>query len=479
MTTFRPWCLLVSCLVLSCASNQKIYGGTELEGGDENRSGDLNMTGVAGGTNSTVATKDQGDLSASFEPEPSHDDSDSDPEGDDAPPPPSRTPTARDQKEEAFEAKRQKGLRLANAGKGAEALQIGQELENEAATLPPWRLSHALEVQSRAYLATRDIEAARKTAESWLLSCGPDKPDSCRARALWVLGRAAQIGKMPNLKTRVEKLGEHDKCVRKVEGGMGRAEGQAPECLNEALAAYRAGRDHLMEQRVQYARGVAISGKESQRQAAIFAFARAESMCKEARCVGWRRKALKRLSNLYAADGDTQKSAEMALAEAHLYADTLPEEVKKYAMTTEALAACERLDTKSGPGTCRKWEKQKFGDHLFLDFSQQKARSGLSPDLVKKVNAHFGILVEPCLDAEKTRIPPLSQYTYKLKWVVQNDGSVAKVEVGGDGRQDSDLGRCIVDQFSNWRYPRYSGEFQHVEQNFTIANRTRPNDLRR
>jgi hypothetical protein len=463
-------------VLLACASNQKkVYGGTELEGSDDEQKAGLNMNGPAGGTNSAEATKDQNDLAGSFEPEPSHADSDSDPEGDsDAPPPASKTPTVRDQKEAAFETKRQRGLKLANSGKGQEALDLGRELETESAGLPPWRLSHALEIQARAHLALRDAESARKTAESWLLSCGPDKPDSCRARALWVLGRAAQIGKMPNLKTRVEKLGEHDKCLRKVEGGLGRAEGKAPECLEEALGAYRAGRDHLMEMRVQYARGVALSGKESQRQAAIFAFARAESMCKEPRCVGWRRKALKRLSGLYAADGDAQKSAEMALAEAHLYASTLPDETKMWAMTNDAMAACDRLDAKAGAGSCRKWEKQKFGELLFLDFSQQKQRgSGLPPDVVKKVNAHFGVLVEPCLDAEKTKIPPLSQYTYKLRWVVQNDGSVGKVEVGGDGRQDSDLGRCLVDQFNNWRYPRYAGEFQHVEQNFTIANRSR------
>jgi hypothetical protein len=476
MQTPRPLWLFLSCLALSCAADQKrLYGGTELEGKDSPDDGSLGMTGPAGGVNSVGNTRDQGDLAASFEPEPSHDDSDSDPEGEnDVPPPASAKPTVRDQSEAEFEAKRQRALKLANGGKGAEALQLGQELESDASGLPPWRLSHALEVQSRAHLALKDAEATRKTAEAWLLTCGPDKPDGCRSRALWVLGRAAQIGKMPNLKARVEKLTEHDKCVRKVEGGQGRAEGQAPDCLNDALSAYRAGKDQLMQMRVQYARGVAISGKEAQRQAAIFAFARAESMCKEPRCVGWRRKALKRLSTLYLIDGDLQKAAEAALAEAHLYASTLPDEVKQWAMTPEAVDRCDKLDTRSGPGTCRKLEKAKFGEHVFLDFSQQKTRGGgLSPADVKKVNAHFNVLVEACLDAEKGRIPPLSQYTYNVKWVVQNDGSVGKVEVGGDGRQDSSLGQCLVSQFSNWRYPRYAGEFQHVEQKFTIANRTR------
>lgn len=471
----KAWWPLACCLLLSCAGDQKrLYGGSELEGREAD-DGSLNMTGPAGGVNSTNTTRDQADLSASFEPEPSHDDADKDPEGDDqAPPPRASAPTARDQKEEAFEARRQQGLKLANSGQGAEALALGRELETESAGLPPWRLSHALEVQSRAHLALKDYESTRKTAEAWLLSCGPDKPDSCRSRALWVLGRAAAAGKMPNLKARVEKLTEHDKCVRKAEGGQGRAEGKAPECLDEAMGAYRSGKDLLMQMRVQYARGVAISGKAEQRQAAIFAFARAEGLCKEPRCAGWRRKALKRLSTLYAIDGDLQKSAEMALAEAHLYASTLPDEVKQWAMTAEALDRCEKLDAKSGPGTCRKLEKQKFGQHLFVDFSQQKTRgSGLTAADVKRVNSHFGILVEACLDAEKGRIPPLSQYTYKVKWVVQNDGSVAKVQVGGDGRQDSSLGQCLVTQFNNWRYPRYAGEFQHVEQDFTIANRTR------
>lgn len=478
MRTVRSFALsAVACLAVGCAADQKrLYGGTEIEASDsETRDTGLNMTGPAGGTNSQAATRDQGDLAASFEPEPSHADADSDPEGEQEAPPAAKTASVRDQKEAEFEARRQRGLKLAGAGKGAEALELGRALESEAAELPPWRLSHALEVQARAHLSLKDAEAARKTAEAWLLSCGPDKPDGCRSRALWVLGRAAAVGKLPNLKARVEKLAEHDACVRKAEGGMGRAEGKPPECLDEAMGAYRAGRDHLMQMRVQYARGVAISGKEGQRQAAVFAFARAEGMCKEPRCVGWRRKALKRLSVLYAIEGDLPKSAETALGEAHLLATTLPDEVKMWAMTPAAVAACEKLDAKAGPGTCRKLEKQKFGSHVFLDFSQQKVRGqgALSPSDVKRVNAHYGVLVEACLEAEKTRLPPLTAYKYEVKWVVQNDGSVSQIQIGGDGRENSPLGQCLKDQFGNWRYPRYAGEFQHVAQSFTLSNRQR------
>ena len=478
MGNVRGWFLAGLLGLCACASTSghRSEDSDDLEDPDGvPRGSDLKMNGPAGGVNSLGATSDQTDLAASFDaPEPSHDADDADPEGDsDAAPPPAKITAQRDLKEAEFETRRQEGLKAAQGGQGDAALTIGRELETLAVGLPPWRLSHALEVQARAHLALRDAETTRKTAEAWLMTCGPDKPDGCRARALWVLERAAILGKMPNLRARVDRLREADGCVRRAEGGQGRAQGEPPECLGEAMGTYRGGRDLLMQMRVHYARGVALSGKEDKRPQAIAAFTRAEAACAEPRCVGWRRKALKRLSQLHAADGDLQRAAEAALAEAHLYAGTLPDELKLWGMTPEAEAACERLDAKAGAGTCRKLERARFSGHVFLDFSQQKSRAaeGLSADDVKRVNAHYGVLMEQCLEAEKGRMPPLSSYRYQVRWVVQNDGSVTKVRIGGDGSESTPLGQCIKGQFASWRYPRYAGEFQNVEQTFLVSAR--------
>jgi hypothetical protein len=32
---------------------------------------------------------------------------------------------------------------------------------------------------------------------------------------------------------------------------------------------------------------------------------------------------------------------------------------------------------------------------------------------------------------------------------------------------------CIKRQFAHWRYPRYQGEWQHVEQEFRVSGTTR------
>ena len=39
-------------------------------------------------------------------------------------------------------------------------------------------------------------------------------------------------------------------------------------------------------------------------------------------------------------------------------------------------------------------------------------------------------------------------------------------------RQEGRLGQCLRDRFAVWRYPKYAGELQHVEQSFTISARS-------
>jgi len=53
--------------------------------------------------------------------------------------------------------------------------------------------------------------------------------------------------------------------------------------------------------------------------------------------------------------------------------------------------------------------------------------------------------------------------------MVFNDGRVGEVHFAQRALDDSELGLCLKAQFETWRYPRYDGEWQHVEQAFTIT----------
>jgi hypothetical protein len=63
--------------------------------------------------------------------------------------------------------------------------------------------------------------------------------------------------------------------------------------------------------------------------------------------------------------------------------------------------------------------------------------------------------------------PPDAQ-RFEVRWVVVNDGRVAEPHL----RRDLDeipFAKCVKAQFAEWRYPRYEGEYQNVEQSFTVT----------
>ena len=41
-----------------------------------------------------------------------------------------------------------------------------------------------------------------------------------------------------------------------------------------------------------------------------------------------------------------------------------------------------------------------FGDYTFVDFSVEKTKGELTTEQVKKVNAHFGVMMNECLAIE-------------------------------------------------------------------------------
>jgi hypothetical protein len=130
-------------------------------------------------------------------------------------------------------------------------------------------------------------------------------------------------------------------------------------------------------------------------------------------------------------------------------------------------AACPVLE-RTSPGQCRTIEKQKLESLTYVDFSLQNAGEGLGPNEVKTVNAHYGPTLDNCLSEQARRMSPPDSQAFQLNWIVGNDGLVKEAHL----RKDLDetlLALCLRKQFALWRYPKFSGEFQNVEQTFTVT----------
>ena len=88
--------------------------------------------------------------------------------------------------------------------------------------------------------------------------------------------------------------------------------------------------------------------------------------------------------------------------------------------------------------------------------------------MVEEVNAHYGPTLQDCLKAEAQRLTPPAREEYTVRWVVLNDGHTAQVHLGQQHRDQGPLAACLRKRLADWRYPRFKGEWQHVEQTFNI-----------
>jgi hypothetical protein len=88
---------------------------------------------------------------------------------------------------------------------------------------------------------------------------------------------------------------------------------------------------------------------------------------------------------------------------------------------------------------------------------------------VRTVNEHYAPLLQECLSAQARRLKPPDAVRYEVRWMVFNDGRVGEVHFKNANFDSSELGQCLRTQFETWRYPRYEGEWQHVEQAFTVT----------
>jgi hypothetical protein len=309
-------------------------------------------------------------------------------------------------------------------------------------------------------LAAGDATTAEAAATAWRLACGPEKADACRGAALTALASVAK------LKDADKQLGKQVKELQDAEVCAAKAEKGAPKnpCEPTAVRVSQRDGDAFISTRVLL--GQALREDSEPRQVALLE--KTVKSCDKPQCAGLRRKALGKLIAHARAKNDVDGAVKHALEEVKIIAAATPEPLRLYARTPMVDQTCVSYDTAHGAGSCRALEKQVVGFWTFHDYSKTPAGPALSADQVRMVNDHYAPLLQECLaDQAKRMIPPDAQ-RFEVRWLVFNDGRVGEAHL----RKDLDqwpLAKCLRAQFSAWRYPRYEGEFQHVQQSFTVT----------
>lgn len=341
-----------------------------------------------------------------------------------------------------------------------EARAAARDAMKEAAALDGEARLQAHQLAFRVEQAAGDASEAAQAAETWRLACGPEKAEPCRTAALAALAGAAKLkGAQKSLGKQVRALQDAEVCAARTEKGS-----KPNPCEATALRLGRAGKDLFLVQRVLL--GQALREDNEARQVALLE--KAEGVCEEPGCLGLRRKALGKLLALARARSDVDGAVKLALREVELLGAALPEAERTWTRTAALDQTCVSFDTAHGAGSCRALEKKTLGRWTFRDFSREAAGQGLSPDQVRAVNDHFSPLIQECLGEQARRMTPPDAARFEVRWVVFNDGRVGEVHLRRD-LDESLLAKCLRAQFDGWRYPRYEGEFQNVEQSFTVT----------
>jgi hypothetical protein len=456
----RPFLLSVLLVSTACAERQQLPPGTELEHAEV--ASDEEDAGV-----SAMPKASDKELATAWEPE--------------KPPPPPKPVEALPDEQGAertlsaqAEAESRAKLKDLLVG-GRRALAI-KNLEDAntiavgalevAADLSPPELAQAVELSFKVALAQGDVAAAVKAAERWLKSCGPEKVDSCRGKALGALKSVGKLkgASIATLTEKVKAVRDADTCLQQSE-----AKKAVGPCLDGALSFYRRQKDKLMIARVGWAKLVAALADPKRAGEVDGLLKRVESECTEVRCTTIRRKALRTVATLALASGDAEGAAGASLKEMRLGAAVLPADKRPYARSPDVDKICAAYDAKAGAGACRKLEKRLNGEWLFRDFSSGKPSSTFASDKVKSVNDHYNCLLQECLTLEADRLTPPDSVTYEVQWAVLNDGRVGDVRLARKDQEEGPMIQCLRKQFVHWRYPKYSGELQHVAQRFTVS----------
>ncbi|MFO0595627.1 MAG: hypothetical protein U0228_09990 [Myxococcaceae bacterium] len=340
------------------------------------------------------------------------------------------------------------------------ARSAAQKATAEAATLDGEARFQAWQLATKVELAANDAAAAESAARAWLLACGPEKLDSCRQAAVNALSAAAkEKGADKGLGREVTELRDDETCAAKTE--------KAPKpqpCEPTALARARKNKDEVLELRVLL--GQALREDDESKQVRLLE--KAEASCVTAQCSGLRRKALQKLIARAREKNDVDGAVKWALKEVAVVADTLPENERTWARTGTLDQTCVSYDTAHGAGACRALERKTLSRWTFHDYSKDAAGEGLSADQVRMVNDHFAPLLQECLAEQAKRMMPPDAQRFEVRWVVFNDGRVGEAHLRRD-LDETPLAKCLRSQFVTWRYPRYDGEYQNVEQAFTVT----------
>ncbi len=347
-------------------------------------------------------------------------------------------------------------------------------LETAAKVLGPEERVRALSLRAAAARLEGEAAEAHALSWSWLRSCGPTEVEACRRAALAEAKRTAAAAPDPKrAMKRVAEVREHDGCVRSAEGAARKKEAPLPPCLSQAASQYRREGDHLMTARIAAAR--AESKSRVHPQGAPMDLERAAALCTEPRCREVRRRLWQRLAQVHAVNGDREGAARAALKDVGLHAESLPPSERTWARTELAEKHCSALDAEAGTGTCRQLEHRLLGRHHYTDFSRARSPGGegLPAQTVRTVNTHYAPTFEPCLIAQAARLRPPAHEQYTVHWTVGNDGRVTRMALSRRELQDGPLARCLREALGLWRYPRFEGELQHVEQSFGVTARPR------
>ncbi|MCA2981750.1 MAG: hypothetical protein INH41_16185 [Myxococcaceae bacterium] len=385
-------------------------------------------------------------------------------EPDSAPPPPrvvARQPPPLPDLRAPFRGAAERTTR-ALAQRDVEAAQAAlTDVEREAQALGFAERTQAAELAFKVAVVAGAPTGAAARARAWLMACAIDAVDTCRAAALNALLSTGRLDPATTRQRQEEVAGlqRAERCVQSAE----RLE-RAEKCLPEAEALARATSDAFLKARAELARALAAP---EPRQAALLA--QLEASCTEPACLPVRRKALARLLARARAEKRTLDVARLTLKDAHAAGAALPASERRWSRPPETDAACAALDAANGAGACRRLEKELLGSWTFRDFSKSPPREGLTREQVVTVNEHYAPLLQECLAAQARRLTPPDSAHYELRWMVFNDGRVGEVHFKQPALDDSELASCLRSQFEAWRYPRYDGEWQHVEQGFTIT----------
>lgn len=341
-------------------------------------------------------------------------------------------------------------------GQAVAAKRRGDEAQARQRAQEAVRLADTLSGVERraAYDLLSSVAPSDAVAQAWYEACGPEELEKCRTEAAQAMRSA------------------DGKALQRVEECLAKAEATLSEdpCLGSVRSLAQA-KDEVTHARIALVQGLA----EKQEPARRTKLERVETACGERSCAYVRRKALQALTREALAKGEIERATRYALREAQIWSQALDAAEAPWARQDDLIDLCAKYDAKNGAGACRRFEKSLNGGFTFVDFSKSGGTTGLDPETVKKVNGHYGVLIEGCLGEQAQRMTPPQQARFDVRWMVVNDGRVSQVEVPQLGAEHP-LTQCLEKQFQLWRYPKYEGEYQHVEQSFTVtaAVRKRP-----